>query len=134
MYPTIFFCIASTYDDKLIGCNWKRKYNSSIKFKVYKNLETNDYKVKRYKPNKDIISVNNDYFKLNCYEYDAVYCNSYNMYAFVIGGLPFEIIQFIGNKPTSCFCISKHEQKTIFNENKNLNPLTCLNIHNTSVI
>ena len=117
MYPTIFFCIASTYDDKLIGCNWKRKYNSSIKFKVYKNLETNDYRVKH--ADKNLISVNENVIRLCHYEYKAVCGNDYIMHVFVFDKT--KLIQFVGKKP-DCFCISQYVQKIIINENKHLSP------------
>ena len=117
-----YFFIESDLKYKSIGCNWKRKSSTSIKFDVNINPETNDYKVKRYKQNKNLISVNNDCVKLKCYEYDAVCCNSYKMHVFAVDSSNYKLIHFLGIKPTSCCCRSKHEQKVIINENKNLNP------------
>ena len=112
-----FFIIANNFDHKTIGCNWKKKGSKSFRFNVYKNLETNDFKVKH--ADKNLISVNENVIRLCHYEYKAVCGNDYIMHVFVFDKT--KLIQFVGKKP-DCFCISQYVQKIIVNENKHLSP------------
>jgi len=113
-----FFIIANNFDHKTIGCNWKRKSSTSIKFNVFIS-ETDDYKVKRINAGKNLIPVGGNVFNLRCYEYEADCGNNYVMYVFSVRQT--KLIQFVGIKP-DCFCRSKLELETIINENKHLSP------------
>ena len=115
-----FFIVSKELEPKYFGCSWDKKFGKVFQFDINKNLQTNDITVSHFKKDKNLISVNENVYRINYYSYRSVCGNNFNMHVF--SAVNFKLIQFLGQRPKDCFCHSKYEQFKIIKSNKNMSP------------